>query len=573
MKITYQQKLTFSFLIIFVFFTAGIIVFEKYRAGKFKTEALEEKLDICSDIIHHYIQQNPEDQISGENLLRIFPEDIRITVINISGDVLYDNIFADRNQLENHADRPEIREAERKGKGSDIRTSASNQLDYLYYAKYFGDTYVRVALPYNVEIQDFLKPDNAFLYFILIWFMAGLLFIHYVGGRFGKSIRKLRDFSRNTIQRKEGITSIRFPDDELGEIGDQIVKEYIKLKDNQLKLSQEKAKLLQHVHSSAEGVCFFNPDMSVAFYNGLFLQYLTIISNDTDLETANFLYDDIFRPVRSFIESDSPETYYETRIANQGKDFFVRVNIFNDHSFEIVLNDITYQEKTRKLKHELTGNISHELRTPVTSIRGYLETILHSSMSDEQQRMFIEKAHLQTLTLSELISDMGLLSKLDDVPDTFSFREIELGTVIERIKSDLSEQLKQKSIRFTYHFKPGLVIKGNENLIYSIFYNLTDNAIKYAGENITIDIRQLEIKDGFVYLSFTDTGKGIEDENQLPRIFERFYRVDDGRTRETGGSGLGLSIVKNAITFHGGSILVRNLQGGGLVFIMNLPVA
>ena len=258
MKITYKQKLTLSFVLIFTVFTVGIILFEQYRARGYKTEALEEKLEAYSDLAYSYISgvQGP-DVSKIDSLLALFPSNLRLTCVSPDGSVRYDNLFADPGQLENHAQRPEVVAARSVGRGYDIRTSASNSNPYLYFAKYYGDMVVRAALPYDIEVQHLLEPDNVFLYFIVVMFVAGILLIRYVGGHFGGSIRRLRDFSEAIARNEDEMTIPQFPQDELGEIGRRISKGYKRLKESESRFSVEREKLLQHVQISAEGICFF----------------------------------------------------------------------------------------------------------------------------------------------------------------------------------------------------------------------------------------------------------------------------------------------------------------------------
>lgn len=570
MKITYQRKLTFSFLVIFILFTAGIIIIEQLRARKYKTEALEERLDAYADIVGKYLSGTDNPPQPG-SLLELLPENIRLTLISADGTVTYDNLFSDASALENHADRPEVGNARQTGKGSFVRTSASNSQPYLYYAKYYGNGYVRVALPYDIQVQSFLKPDNGFLYFIAGLFIIGFLFIYMVGKRFGKSIRELRDFSLAASRGKEQVETPHFPKDELGEIGRQIVSDYNKVRTGAEQLRQEREKLLQHVQSSAEGICFFLPDRSVAFYNGLFLQYLNILSPNTVTSLDALTTEEVFAPVIDFLQNRQDDNYFETHVCRNGKEFLVRVNVFDDSSFEIILNDVTAREKTRQLKQEMTGNIAHELRTPVTSIRGFLETVLDNRLPPEKERHYLERAYAQTQNLSELISDMSLLTKIEQGVGAFDKKEVKIAAIISKVEADLHDALKQKNISFESSVPENLVINGNTNLLYSIFRNLTDNVVRHAGENIGIIITYHSGKDDRAYFSFADTGTGIRDEVQLNRLFERFYRTSEGRTRDSGGSGLGLAIVKNAVVFHGGSITVKNLTGGGLEFLFNLP--
>ena len=567
MKLLYKQKLFLYFFVLFALFTGGIVIMEQSRSREYKTETLEEKLDAYADIVNASLIRQHNDTQVLDSLIMLFPQNIRLTLIDKQGFVLYDNTLKETGQMESHAQRPEILDAKSKGNGTDIRISNSNQLEYLYYAKRFNCYYIRVALPYDVQVQRFLKADNAFLYYILGLFVLMLLLINLVANRFGKSIKQLRDFTHT-----DGNSKIEFPEDELGEIGAKITENYSLLKESKQTIALEREKLLQHVHSSEEGVCFFSANKCVEFYNSLFIQHLNIIADEGNSDPLIVLIDSSFDKVNIFLlERGKFENYFETQIFKQGKSFAVQVNVFEDKSFEIIIRDITKQEKTRQMKQEITGNIAHELRTPVTSIRGYLETTLEQVLSKEKERDFLTKAYNQTLVLSELIQDMSLITKIGEAPHLFQLEAVPILNVLKSIQSDLEVQLKEKSITMEWNVNENVIINGNQNLLYSIFRNLTDNVIRYAGNNIKIFISNYREDIDFYYLSYSDTGVGITNEQHLNRLFERFYRISEGRTRDTGGSGLGLSIVKNAILFHKGTIVVKNRAGGGLEFLIKLP--
>jgi Signal transduction histidine kinase len=566
MRQFYKQKLFLYFFIIFALFAIGIALLEKSREQNFKTEALEEKLDSYASIINVSLINRQNNFQHLDSLTGLFPPNIRITLIDNQGAVLYDNALKETSQLESHAQRPEIVNAKTKGKGTNIRVSNSNRQEYLYYAKRFSGYYIRVALPYDIKVQDILKADNAFLYYIIGLFILMILLINYVADRFGKSIKQLRDFTRT-----DGNSETEFPDDELGEIGARIAENYQQLKENKQTIALEREKLLQHVHSSEEGICFFSADKSVEFYNGLFIQYLNIIVDDSAIKPSVVLTDRSFEKLNDFLSrSEKKENYFETQITKQGKIFVIRVNVFEDHSFEVIVNDITRQEKTRLMKQEMTGNIAHELRTPVTSIRGYLETVLEQSLDKDKERSFLTKAYNQTLVLSELIQDMGLITKMEGASQSFQQEYVSIQKLLESIQNDLEGPLREKGITMELNIANNVIVKGNKNLLYSIFRNLTDNVIRYAGNNVKIIVNSY-YEGNFFYFSYSDTGVGIADEQHLNRLFERFYRINEGRTRDTGGSGLGLSIVKNAILFHKGTIDVKNRIGGGLEFLFKLP--
>ncbi len=568
MKLSYKQKLFLYFSIIFTVFTVVVVLFEQSREKLFKTEALEEKLEAYTEIVNAELINSDGNYVEHtESLLRLFPKNMRLSLIDKQGNVLFDNFIKDISSLDNHSQRPEITDAATTGEGSYIRTSISNNQEYLYYAKKFGNIYVRVALPYDIQTQRFLKPDNASLYYIVGIFVIMLIIINLATGRFSKSIKQLRDFAVNAGHDQRA--DILFPNDELGEIGRKIAENYHLLQESKQQADSQREKLFQHVQSSGEGICFFSKESKVEFYNGLFIQYLNTINDELSADPMAILSNITSGGINSFI-SESKDNYFETQIDKQGKTFSLRLNRFDDKSFEVIINDITKHERTRMLKQEMTGNIAHELRTPVTSIRGYLETVLEQPVSDEQKQHFITKAYHSTIVLSELIRDMGLITKMEEAPQSFATESVCLDELLRQLKNDLKTALSERNIEMKWQIAPDLKIMGNRNLLYSIFRNLSDNAIRYAGDGVTINISQYDENKDFCYFSFYDTGIGITDEKHLRRLFERFYRINEGRTRDTGGSGLGLSIVKNAVAFHKGNITVKNRKEGGLEFLFNL---
>ncbi|MCL2100138.1 MAG: ATP-binding protein [Fibromonadales bacterium] len=561
----FQQKLIFSFLLIFAVSTLGIAIFEQHRARELKKYALEKKLETYAELI-----------AKDFSSIELLPENLRITLMDKSGNVHYDNVV-EHFDLENHLDRQEMKATLKDGVCSSIRESASNKNPYLYYAKNFDNKIVRVALPYDEHVKVLLKTNNEFLFFVIFVFLMGLALILYVGKYFGKTVNRLRNFSK--ILEIDEVAIPKFSEDEFGEICENIADSLRKikngeklLKENEKRLVKEKEKLLLHVQASAEGVCFFNADRTVAFYNGLFLQYFNIISNDSLTIGKEISLDEhFFNPMIMFLNQCINEDYYETCVSRQGSDFQLRMNVFEDRSFEMILIDVTARENTRRLKQEMTGNIAHELRTPVTSIRGFLEILLNNNVNEEKKQEFLQRAFSQTQVLSELISDMSLLTKIDAKAQSLVSERVNISQVIKNAHEDTSVALQEKNIRFASNVPENVIISGNQNLLYSIFRNLIENVIRHAGTDIDIFVKMYEVKAGKAYFIFGDNGNGIEEDQHLSRLFERFYRVHDGRTRNTGGSGLGLSIVKNSVLFHEGTISVRRGKDDkGLEFLFSL---
>lgn len=237
-----------------------------------------------------------------------------------------------------------------------------------------------------------------------------------------------------------------------------------------------------------------------------------------------------------------------------------------------------YNKQTREaeerrihlLKQQMTNNISHELKTPVSSIRGYLETLTeHPEIEDTRKRIFIERSYQQTLRLSELLNDISIINKIEDAPEQFTMEEINLSDIVEEIREEFMQKLAQNRQQFENFLPKDLTISGNSGLLYSLFRNLVENSVKYAGEGSTLHIECSAQGDKFLHFVYYDTGKGVAEEH-LGKIFERFFRIEEGRDAQTGGSGLGLSIVKNSVVFHQGSISAHNREAGGLAFFFTL---
>ena len=565
MKLSFRQRLFIYFALLFTVFAAGIAAFEHSREKNFKTLILEEKLGIYTSIIQAAITDTTSNYESALDKVHSYlPAQLRISVIAQQGNVLYDNTVKDVSKMENHAGRVEIRTAEINGTGSDIRESATKHMPYFYYARKIQSGFIRVALPDDVQMRQFLKADNLFLYFLLGLFVISIFIIHSITSQVGASIKRLRDFALSPDRQ-----DIVFGEDELGETGKKISENYLQLESGRKDLWQVKNKLLQHILISGEGICFFSNNKQVEFYNALFIQYLNQLIDEPHSDVSAVFSEDIFADFMEALER-SNETTFETQLKKNGKTFSFRANLFDDKSIEVILSDVTKQEKTRQLKVEMTGNIAHELRTPVTSIRAYLETIIQQNLPEAQQLHFITKAYAQSLTLSEMIRDMSVLAKLEEAPQTFGLETIKIEQLLTNLKEESAAELLDKHINMEWQLPEGLLLKGNTNLVNAVFRNLIENTIRYAGENISINISVYHQDKDYYYFRYYDTGCGIKDEYHLNRLFERFYRVDEGRTRNTGGSGLGLSIVKNAILFHKGSISVKNRKSGGLEFLFQL---
>lgn len=226
------------------------------------------------------------------------------------------------------------------------------------------------------------------------------------------------------------------------------------------------------------------------------------------------------------------------------------------------------QEKNR-IKRQLTNNINHELKTPVASIQVCLETLLSGiSLNEEKRQELIERCYIHNERLRNLLNDVSLITRIEDGNTLISKEPIVINEIIKEVEEELGIMPENERLILHTDFTQKVTIEGNLSLIGSIFRNLTENAIRYSeGKNIYISL--IENNDAKCLIRFEDDGKGVKEED-LPHLFERFYRVDKGRSRQMGGTGLGLAIVKHSVQFHGGTIKVSNRPQGGLRFDFSL---
>lgn len=246
-----------------------------------------------------------------------------------------------------------------------------------------------------------------------------------------------------------------------------------------------------------------------------------------------------------------------------------RLEQMADEANRLRLEASEAERRNRQLKQEMTSNIAHELKTPVSSIRGYLEILLSDKpMDDERRRYFLDRCFRQTLRLSDLIQDVSIINKLEESADLFPRTEVDATEVAKEAIDDLADKAAAAGITIQNNL-PAMPLDGNHELLYCIFRNLVENSIAYAGSNINIVLETYKDSPDHYFIHYYDTGKGVADE-YLSRLFDRFVRIDEGRSRQNGGTGLGLSIVKHSVLFHGGEIYARNREGGGLEYYFSL---
>lgn len=579
----FSQRLFLSVIFLFLGYAVCFMLFQYKREKAYKIELLNTQLQnynnqLCDFLADHHGVNS--DSMQSYVTTHMMPN-LRVTLIEPSGKVVYDNTNANRKSFANHSSRKEVQDALMYGSGYSIsRQSESIQgEEYFYSARYYPPyrIIIRSALPYNLSLTEHLQADSGYLWFALIICLV-LIFIFYRFTRkLGKSITKLQQFAMKADRNEPIDMDIlqTFPKNELGEISQHIIKIYKRLHRAKEALYIEREKLISHLQTSHEGLGVFTKERQEILVNNLFTQYINNIS-DRNLRSTNEIFDiPELQPIIEFLNRNEgnfskEEKRYAMHLNKNARSFTVECIIFQDMSFEISINDITQEEEQARLKRQLTQNIAHELKTPVSSIQGYLETIISNpNIPQENVRVFLERSYAQSNRLTFLLRDISVLTRMDEAPELVEKEQVNLSKIVENILNEVALGLEEKHITVVNKLPSEVILTGSSSLLYSIFRNLIDNAIAYAGNDIQITINCFREDEKFYYFSFSDTGVGVPEEH-LNRLFERFYRVDKGRSRKLGGTGLGLAIVKNAVLFHGGTIFAKNMPKGGLEFVFTL---
>ena len=580
--LSFSQRLFFSVIALFIAFVICFMAFQYRREKDYKVELLNTQLQNYNDQLSDFlfIQDSLETTTLGQYVRSHHLNDLRVTLITPNGKVIFDNLRKNPEQFSNHLDRQEIKQALQQGSGYAIhRQSESVGGEFFYSARYYPELeiIIRSALPYNVSLIQSLSTDSHYIWFAMVISIILIGMLYSFTHKLGMSITHLQQFALKADRNEPIDPDIQksFPKNELGEISTYIIQIYHRLHRTKEALYIEREKLITHLQISHEGLGVFTKEKKEILVNLLFKQYINFISDKNLSQMQEIFSVPELAPITRFIAENQGKNSKEVRrtsmdIEKDGRIFALECIIFQDNSFEISINDVTQETEQARLKKQLTQNIAHELKTPVSSIQGYLETIVNNpELPREKIDAFLMRSYAQSNRLTHLLSDISLLTRMEEAPNMTEKESVNLPMLAQSIINEVSLQLEEKQIEVQNFLPEDLYIKGNPSLLYSIFRNLTDNAIAYGGTGISITIRCFRQGEKFYYFSFADTGVGVSPEH-LGRLFERFYRVDKGRSRKLGGTGLGLAIVKNAVLLHGGSIFAKNNPGGGLEFIFTL---
>ncbi len=511
---------------------------------------------------------------------------VRITVIDQDGLVLGDSQKNPR-EMENHSERPEIKQAFLEGFGESTRYSSTLQKEMFYVAIPYNNvngnptTVIRTSLPLSIVQQTLIPLESKVIYMGIGLTILALLLSLAVSKTTTKSLTGIINISEELAK---GNLNVEIPASEnKGEIT-KITKAlgHMTQKLNEVfkQLSLEKNQLEAVLSAMSEGVMVVSTTGEIIIINDALKKMLNLIE-----DPVNKAYWEVFRN-RDLVniiegalgnwEPDSREIFNLYPVERYYLSNVIPLNS-PEKKLIVVLFDITEFKRLENIKADFIANVSHELRTPLTAIKGYTETLEDDAFENPvDQKHFLRIIKRHTDRLINIVSDLLVLSEVEG-RDTLSeenqsddFEDININEVIKSSLEALKSKAKEKGLKVSFNTsEPVHLITANRFLLEQMFINLIDNAVKYNTDLGEIDI-QITILDNNLRIEISDTGIGIPKDS-LPRIFERFYRVDKTRSRKMGGTGLGLSIVKHIVIIHGGKIDVQSEEGMGSKFIITLP--
>jgi len=516
-----------------------------------------------------------------EWLAKMAASNVRVTVITVDGLVLADS-QSDPQTMENHAGRPEIREALANGQGQSVRHSVTINRDLLYYASRYSvpagpPVVLRFATPLgtvNEEVWAFRRRLwLSSLVMLVVTGMASLL----ISRSFSRRVERLQSFSHRVAEGD-------FRPIEADRSGDALEALAASLNDSAAHLDRAIRTLTEErnlssaiLGSMVEGVAVVNSGERLLFANGGFAEILELgaapKAGSSLVETVR--QTELIEAVRTVLQG-APRVEAEIVTGTLRQHFFAAtvasVKATENSGAVIVLHDITALRKLERVRRDFVANVSHEFKTPLTAIQGFAETLLAGAMDDPQNRVrFLQIILEHSRRLARLTDDLLELSKMDADRLDLELDRLNVTQFVQSCIDTTQRSAGEKNLHISVNLKTSLPdIAADRRRLAEVLQNLLDNAVQYtpSGGRITVSASS----DGDeVEFTVSDTGIGIPKVDQ-PRIFERFYRVDVARSREVGGTGLGLSIAKHLVEAHGGRIWVESEVGHGSQFHFTVPV-
>jgi two-component system, OmpR family, phosphate regulon sensor histidine kinase PhoR len=510
----------------------------------------------------------------------------RVTIISAQGVVLGDSEVkpSELGELENHLNRPEVQDALKTGQGSSVRYSATLRMPMMYVAIPLQTAdaqggFLRLALPLS-SLEKAKSGLNTILGLSLVLAALGSLVLSYILSNV--TSRSLRTMAAIAGQIGKGEFGRRIPAlgrDEVGELAMVMNDMAVRIESQLMSLSAEKSRLDIILRGMGEGVMVADATGKITLVNPAFRSLFCLqdeVEGKPLIEISR--QPALYEAFRKVMETENGRMDEISLQLEREKTILTHwVPLVGNGQFRgtvAVFHDISDLKRLEKVRRDFVANVSHELRTPVTVIKGYAETLLAGVLEQDplQASRFVEIILNHSERLASLIGDLLSLSEMESGDLKLELVPLLLASTVRRACALLEQKAEGKEITFVVNgIEEAPQVLADHGRIEQVMINLLDNAIKYTPALGTVTI-SAEDAGSLVKLSVTDTGSGIPPKD-LPRIFERFYRVDAARSRDQGGTGLGLSIVKHIVQLHGGDVSVESMPGRGSRFSFTLKKA
>jgi two-component system phosphate regulon sensor histidine kinase PhoR len=479
--------------------------------------------------------------------------------------------------MENHAQRPEVIAALASGLGRSRRYSATLRIDMLYVAAPVNHPaigFVRVALPLTDVRQQLRAVLTATLGALSFAMAGGAAIAWFLSARVGRRVRLIADVASRYRQGDLTPPRLGFGDDELGKVAHALNDSIQEVGRRLEEQARDRARMEAILAGMVEGVIVVDAHGRLQLVNTAARQMLKLDRAATGrpyVETIR--HPAIAELVAAVLRGRTPEPLQLSPPRDAARTILARAAPAagsGDQGVVLVLLDITDLRRADQIRRDFVANVSHELRTPLTAIRGYVEALSEGDTTPDETRRFLEIIARHTERMERLVKDLLRLARLDAGQETLELVACDTRTLIEGVVNDLARTAEQRGQRIVATVAPGgEKVRVDPAKLHDALRNLIANAINYAPEHTTIYVAATPV-DARVAIAVSDEGPGIPEQD-LSRVFERFYRVDKSRARDPGGTGLGLAIVRHLIELHGGSVRAENRPEGGARFVITVP--
>ena len=493
--------------------------------------------------------------------------DVRVTFIDAHGSVKYDS-EADPAKMENHSDREEFKEAMANGEGESTRFSKTLGYTTYYYAiKYNGG-----VLRFSTDKENLAGVFLAVIPMLVV-FAGGIIFITtIISIKLSESmIKPINSLVKQLDLRNENIGQFETPYEELEPIikNADVLMGRIHKNMNKIKAEREKISLI--TENMVEGMILLDEDMTVLSVNKSALKILGNSFDPTEHTKIDHMTND--QQIIGLLEEAKESGAAKGIITEKSRFYRTFANkVYSENTLDfgiiIFFVDVTEEIQSEQIRRDFSANVSHELKTPLTTIKGFGELLENGIFTKEEDvKKYGGMIYRESERLLYLINDIIRLSQIEEQEHVLNDK-IDLLKTAHDVEEILRHKADNREVTMTIEGEP-VQIYGNQSYITELFLNLMDNAIKYNHEGGSLKVT-VGIEDGKAFAVFSDTGIGISDEHQS-RIFERFYRVDKSRSKKIGGTGLGLSIVKHIVAYHSGEIQLESELEKGTTITVKLP--